>query len=197
MHTAPVSPSSYSVKPSICRYPWKRSLFTHDDKLASSYSATQRERQRQNPSEAQKKAHWHSGHNLSILKAEQNMKALTERSQCVPSVRSAADKEQHIRGLLNNYQKFLWQRAACGWSSDGGYSGSETAQLIVTQWADWESIQRPNNQSASQKEKNNKELIIQQHFCSGYDSFKWRGVPSGVRQIIIIKQFSYTRQNSK
>lgn len=39
----PVSPSSYRVKPSIRRYPWKRSLFTQDDKLASSYSATQEE----------------------------------------------------------------------------------------------------------------------------------------------------------
>lgn len=38
-HTPPVSPSSYSVKPSICRYPWKRSLLTHEDRLASSYSA--------------------------------------------------------------------------------------------------------------------------------------------------------------
>lgn len=44
MHTPPVSPSSYNVKPSIWRYPWKRSLFTHDDKLASSYSATQRQK---------------------------------------------------------------------------------------------------------------------------------------------------------
>lgn len=39
----PVSPSSYRVKPSIRRYPWKRSLFTQDDKLASSYSAIQEE----------------------------------------------------------------------------------------------------------------------------------------------------------
>lgn len=140
LHTPPVSPSSYSVKPSICRYPRKRSLFTHDDKLASSYSATERDRILQK--------HKKSPLTFRTLKAEQHMKAWIERSHCVPSVWSVADKERDTRrafigrGRLNNYQKLLWQRAASGWSSEGGYSGSATAQLIVTQWADWESIQR-------------------------------------------------------
>lgn len=67
VHTPPVSPSSYNVKPSIWRYPWKRSLFTHDDRLPSSYSATRR----QNLSAA----HRQSGHKASASKRQAELSA--------------------------------------------------------------------------------------------------------------------------
>lgn len=150
MHTPPVSPSSYSVKPSIWRYPWKRSLFTHDDKLASSYSATQRETESFRVRSTKKSSLTFRTQPIYIKsKAEQHIDAwIVRRSQCLSPVRSVGNKEQDTswafidRGQFNNYQKLFWQRAVSGWSSEGGYFGSETAQWIVTQWADWESIQR-------------------------------------------------------
>lgn len=146
MHTPPVSPSSYSVKPSIWRYPWKRSLFTHDDKLASSYSATQRDRILQGQKHKKSSLTFRTQPIYIKSKAEQHIDAwIVRRSQCLSPVSSVGNKEQDTRwafidrGQFNNYQT---QRAASGRSSEGGYFGSETAQWFVTQWADWESIQR-------------------------------------------------------
>lgn len=137
MYTPPVSPSSYSVKPSIGRYPWKRSLFTHDDKLASSYSATQGDRIFQ--MQKHKEAYWHSAHNLSILKAKQNSVLMPglEEDQCLPPVHSPGNRERDTscafkdRGQLNNEMKLFWQRAASGLCGQGSYLGSETAQWIL------------------------------------------------------------------
>lgn len=109
--------------------------------------------ERQNPSgsEAQKKSSltFRTQPIYIKSKAEQHIDAwIVRRSQCLSPVRSVGNKEQDTswafldRGQFNNYQKLFWQRAASGWSSEGGYLGSETAQWIVTQWADWESIQR-------------------------------------------------------
>ena len=82
-------------------------------------------------------------------KAERRIDAwIVRRSQCLPPGRSLGNKEQDTswalidRGQLNNDQKLFWQRAACGLSSQRGYFGSGTAQWVVTQWADWESMRR-------------------------------------------------------
>lgn len=120
MHTPPVSPSSYNVKPSIWRYPWKRSLFTHDDKLASSYSATQRQKcsEAVNTHAQKKKKKRPLTFSTQPVYIKSKVEAridawMVRRSRCLPPVDSLGNKDRDTscasihRGLLNNDQKWL------------------------------------------------------------------------------------------
>lgn len=119
-HTPPVSPSSYNVKPSIWRYPWKRSLFTHNDKLLSSYSATQTGKIFQ---KQKHRAHQHSAQRLPIIKRESRRVYWWLECKKISVCHLYAflgNKEQDRSwavtaiGQINNDQKLFWQPAASG-----------------------------------------------------------------------------------
>lgn len=146
VHTPPVSPSSYRVNPSICRYPWKRSLFTHDDKLASSYSATQRheiyQRQTQTHTFKKNKNKKHIDIQLRVVyiksRAEECIDAgIVRRPACLPPVCCLGG----IRARLNQCvwrqrsvkqwsEIVLWWRVQLGWGVREVISGLEQQNIV-------------------------------------------------------------------
>lgn len=133
VHTPPVSPSSYNVKPSIWRYPWKRSLFTHDDRLPSSYSATRR----QNLSAA----HRQSGHKASASKRQAELSAdggVVKVSRFGMSKRSWkwSAGGRRLGGQINNHQTSFREKGA---------SARMVLQCSQSEREDWESMQTQTN----------------------------------------------------